>query len=212
MRARTIQDQLRAIAVGGVLLFVIVVVVEHLADRSLHPATHEISEYVHGRLGWLMTVGFVAWTVSLAATGLLVGSVSRGKPVGIPLLVAAIGIAVTACFATQTSAGRLPPGVSLTAAGRLHDFGSGLATVALLAAALLSLRIRTPEALRRATGVLLAFALPADALLLALGSDVAGVRQRLLVAVACAWQLTLLDMTRTRPEPLTRSRQPGAQA
>ena len=186
---------------GGVLLFVIFVAVEHLTDASLNPATHEISEYVHGRGGWLMTIGFIVWAVSLAATGLVVSSASRARLMGIALLVASVGMAVTACFATQTSAGRLPPGVSLTAAGRLHDLGSGLATIALLSAALLSLQTRTPRGFRRATGVTLVLALTADSLLLALGSDVAGIRQRLLVAVACAWQLALLSATRTQHEP-----------
>jgi hypothetical protein len=188
---RTIQGQLRALAMAGVVLFLLIVVIEHLVS-SLDPATHEISEYVHGRLGWLMTAGFAVWAVSLAAAGLATSSVPRGKYVGLALLVAAVGMALTACFATQTSAGRLSPGASLTTTGRLHDIGSGATTIALLLGVLLSLRIGKPRALRRATMSLLLFVIPADVLLLVIGSEVAGIRQRLLVVGACVWQMLLL--------------------
>lgn len=102
---------------------------------------------------------------------------------------------LTACFATQTSAGRLPPGITLSTQGRLHDIGSGLTSIALLAAVLLSLR--SPLArLQRSTLALLALTLPADAVLLAVGSEVSGWRQRLLVLAGCLWQLMLLAATR----------------
>ncbi len=179
-------------AVAGVLLFLLIVVVEHLANVSLNPATHEISEYVHGRLGWLMTCGFAVWAGSLGITGMVTTGVPRGRPPSIALVVAALGMGITACFATQTSAGRLPHGVMLNSSGRLHDIGSGLATVALVAAVLLSLRLRDTRHLRGVTIGLLAIAVPVDIVLLVVGSEVAGIRQRLLVVIACIWQLTLL--------------------
>jgi MFS family permease len=194
MKPSAIQRRIQVVAVGGMALFLLIVIVEHLASPSLNPATHEISEYVHTSLGWLMTIGFVGWAVSLAATGVWADSGSVGRPLCIALLLSAIGIGVAACFATQTSAGQLPHGVSLRASGWLHDIGSGLATLALIAAALLSLRIRERPTLTRVTMALLAFALPADIVLLALGSSVAGIRQRLLVVIGCAWQLGLLKL------------------
>jgi Protein of unknown function (DUF998) len=184
----------------GVIAFVAIVAIEHAINSALDPATHEISEYVHGHVGPLMTVGFVCWAVSLTATGWLVL-----QRVGARLLAAALGIAsggivLAASFATETSAGRLPPGKVLTATGRLHDVGSGLATVALLIAALVSLYAVAEHAFRRNAALLVAVAVSSDIALLAIGSSVAGARQRVLVASACAWQLLLLRAV-ARHEP-----------
>lgn len=195
-----------SIAATGVLSFLLIVAIEHVVNRSLNPATHEISEYVHTSLGWLMTAGFAMWAVSVVATAVLAHSRWRTDARCIALFAAALGIGLTTCFATQTSAGRLPPGVSLDTSGRLHDIGSGLATAALFVAALLSLRVRHRPSLRRATVALLALAAPGDAVLLALGSDVAGIRQRLLVVIACVWQLALLMLKDEDHGPPAQSR------
>lgn len=195
MRRVPLRRLLPRLAAWGVLLFLVIVVFEHVANLSLDPARHEISEYVHTHRGWLMTTGFVVWALSLMATGIIAHS-EGADALCVSLAVAALGIAVTACFATQTSAGRLPPGVSLSTSGRLHDLGSGLATVALLLAALLSLRLPSRPVLRKVTGWLLALACAGDLVLLAVGSGVAGIRQRLLVLVACIWQLALLTLSR----------------
>jgi hypothetical protein len=186
----------------GTLVFVLIVVVEHLADSSLDPATHEISEYVHGPLGALMVAGFIIWGLSVAAAALAVSDCRRGTPVAVALLLAATGLLVTAAFATQTSAGRLPPGVSLSATGRLHDIGSGLATLALVLAVVLSLRLRVSRVLERTSVLVLAVALTGDVVLLLIGASVGGVRQRLLLGVACVWQLTLMMLLARRPRDL----------
>jgi hypothetical protein len=109
----------------------------------------------------------------------------------VAVLVAAGGLLLAASFATQTSAGQLQPGVSLTTTGRLHDGGSGIATIALLVGVILSLRLPISHALRQLVLTVLAFAFIADLVLLLIGAGVAGARQRLLVALACGWQLLL---------------------
>lgn len=192
-KGETVRRGMSLIAITGVLLFLLVVLLEHLTS-PLDPATHEISEYVHSPSGWLMTAGFLAWAASLAATGMWVNSEPGGRSLVVALLMAALGMAITACFPTQTSAGRLPPGASLHVSGRLHDIGSGLTTIALLAAALLSLRLNGQPSWRRSTLALLACGLPAAVVLLVVGSDVAGIRQRVLVLVGCSWQLGLLTL------------------
>ena len=142
MRIRRDQGLIALVAAGGVLLFLLIVVFEDVVNPSLDPAHHEISEYVHTPWGWLMVVGFAVWALSLLCTGIVARTQYGVDVLCITLAVAALGMAITACFATQTSAGRLPPGVSLRVSGRLHDIGSGLATVALFFSALLSLRLR----------------------------------------------------------------------
>jgi hypothetical protein len=129
---------LHSIACTGVLVFLAAVALEHVIDAALDPAQHEISEYVYGPAGALMTVGFRAWAIALGATGALAGLRCHARWLATLLGVAAAGMVVTACSPTQTSAGRLPPGTALDLTGRLHDAGSGATSLAMLAAALLS--------------------------------------------------------------------------
>jgi hypothetical protein len=202
MTSRADRPKVRAPATVGVCAFLLIVAVEHVANPSLDPASHQISEYVHGQIGWLMTLGFVSWSISLAATAALAWSFRSGGPVRAALIAASVGMLLTACFATQTSAGRLPPGVTLSTTGRLHDIGSGITGVALLLAAVLALRIKD-EALRRLSRLtvsLLVVVLPAAGVLLAVGSEVGGIRQRLLLIAGCAWQLMFISATGRRRE------------
>jgi hypothetical protein len=194
MRIGRDQGLIGRLAEWGVLLFLLIVVFEHVVNPSLNPARHEISEYVHTPWGWLMVVGFVVWALSLLCTGIVARDRYGADALCITLAVAAFGMAITACFATQTSAGRLPPGVSLSTSGRLHDIGSGLATVALFFAALLSLRLRAGSAFLRVTVALLVLACSSDVVLLEVGGSVGGIRQRILVLVGCAWQLAMLTL------------------
>jgi len=189
----------RVCAALGVLGFLAAVVAEHAIDTSLDPASHQVSEYVHGPAGALMTAGFVAWAISLAVSSVLAALRPDARWLGGALALAAIGMLITACCATQTIAGHLPPGVSLTLSGRLHDIGSGMTTVALFAAALLSLRTIDERQFRRLTSALLVFAVSCDAALLAVGSEVGGVRERLLILAGCVWQLMLLSAERRQP-------------
>jgi len=194
MRIRRDQGLIVLVAACGVLLFLLIVVFEDVVNPSLDPARHEISEYVHTPWGWLMVVGFVVWALSLLCTGIVARTRYGVDVLCITLAVAALGMAITACFATQTSAGRLPPGVSVSTSGRLHDIGSGLATVALFFSALLSLRLRAGSAFRRLTVALLVLACSSDVVLVEVGGGVGGIRQRILVLVGCAWQLALLTL------------------
>lgn len=184
------------IGAAGLAIFVAAVLAEHALNASLSPARHQISEYVHGRAGWLMVVAFGAWAVSSVATGAVTWRWSR--VVGVLLVVAACGLVVAATWATQTSAGELPPGVERTTAGRLHDLGSGVASVALLSAAVVSAVTAPARRVRRVAIGLVGVAVIASVVLLGVGDAVGGLRQRVLVAVAVAWQATVLG-SRDRP-------------
>ena len=187
-------------AVLGVVGFIAAVVAEHAIDPSLDPTTHQVSEYVHGPAGALMTAGFVAWGISLGASAALAWLRLRTRWVTVALALAAIGMLITASFGTQTIAGRLPPGMSLTLNGRLHDIGSGATTLALFAAALLSLPAIRERQFRRRTSAVLIFAVCCEVALLAVGSQVGGVRERLLILAGCLWQLTLLSALGRQPD------------
>lgn len=184
---------------GGLLTFMAIVVIEHLLTPSLDPLEHQVSEYVHADSGILMALGFATWSLSLAATGALVHR-RQGSPVLAALLaLAAVGMAIVLLFPTQTSAGEIPPGNSLTLTGHLHDLGSGLATLSLLAAAVLAaLDGRRGPYFRWATMALVLAALVVNGALLAAGPSVGGLRQRLVLLIGCSWQFLLLRAMDTR--------------
>ncbi len=177
-------------------LFVIIIVAEHALQPDLTPGSHRVSEYATGSPGWLMTVGFAAWTLALVATALVVTRSSLQPSwlrvvLGSLVAVAAAGAAVTAAFETGTRAGVVPVGRDLTVENRLHDVGSGAAGLALWIAAFISLlladrRLRSQVAMLLGVGIVVAVAL-SDTLL-----DLPGVRQRGLLVVACVWQGLLL--------------------
>jgi hypothetical protein len=180
--------------------FVACAVAEHFLS-TLDPARHEISEYVHGPTGWVMKLGFAAWAVSLAASGLCVWWSLRSRALPALLAIASVAMVIVACFPTQTSAGSLPAGVALSFTGRLHDVGSGLASVALLAGALASVFERRLAAAFRGTAAgLVVFAVLSDVALLTVGASVGGIRQRVLVLAGLAWQGALLAILRHRKQ------------
>jgi hypothetical protein len=188
----------------AVAVFVVTVAAEHGLESRLSPVTHMISEYANTGWGGLMVAGFVAWGFSFAGTALL-GSRYWGHA-GIRwsdrvligcFWLAAAGALVTASFSTQTSEGVLPAGVKFTLRGRLHDLGSGAITLGIFGAALAALVvIDWSVAFRRWTVGVIVFVIATDAGLLAVGSSVGGLRQRLLVAAGCAWQLSIIMVFR----------------
>jgi hypothetical protein len=204
---------LHRLVLTGLAPFVAIVTFEHLRVPDLDPATHMISEYANAGDRGLMTIGFLVWALSLQAAALLTRTdrarreVRRlGTALGVMLTIAAAGAVLIACFRTQTVAGMLPGGVSRSWAGRLHDLGSGTVTVALSLAALASAAAcETPRWFRRAALALVIFAVAADAALLAVGPSVGGIRQRLLLAAACGWQV-LLVVTLERRRPAAQER------
>jgi hypothetical protein len=183
-------------AIVGLLMFVLAVIVEHALVPGLSPLTHEISEYSNTRYGGLMVAGFVAWAISLAATAMLATRGAELNSIRLMLsalfAVASLGLLITACFHTQTSAGRLPPGAKGDLGGELHNLGSGAAMVALWVAAPLSLFTLSDRRYRTQTVTLVLLAAVITIILLAIGPQVAGLRQRCLLAVACTWQLALV--------------------
>jgi hypothetical protein len=181
------------LALAGWAVFLLCVVVEHLLEPSIDPASHQISEYVHTPTGAIVTFGFLAWAASLAATALCVWRRWQARWLTSGLLLGALGLLLTAAFATQTVAGELPPGQTLSTTGTLHNLGSGLTTLALVSAAFACLAAdRRPRWLRLMTTILVCIALLATLVLLAIGPEVGGLRQRIVVAAGCLWQLSLL--------------------
>jgi hypothetical protein len=180
---------------AALALFVACAVVAQLANPDVGPARHMVSELAHGTAGWVMTAGFGCWAVALVLGAIVLPRADR--PAGATLVaIAAAGVVVLMVFPTQTIGGELPAGVARTTAGRLHDVGSGVATLALAAAAGIS-GVRAWRGGDRRTSamvvVLLAVAIAATVVGLAIGPSVGGLRQRVLLLAAVTWQWLVVD-------------------
>lgn len=179
--------------------FVAALAAEHLLQPGLSPLTHQMSEYATGPDGALATAAFVAWSLSLAATGRIALRAKSSRVLAILLALAAIGMATVACFETQTVAGAVPAGGAVTVTGRLHDLGSAVTSLAIFCAmlALALTRGLSRNCKMLAVGFTVV-ALSVNLALLVVGPEVGGLRQRLLVIIACAWQgAFLLALRRT---------------
>ena len=120
-----------ALSVALLAIGVAAVAVLHLMRRDLSPGGHRLSEYTLGHHGWLMVVAFVAiGTGLLALTAAIVHASGRRRLVAALVAVAGIGMVVSGAFRTDTER-------SGETADTVHSAASGLATMALIAAATL---------------------------------------------------------------------------
>jgi hypothetical protein len=199
MRGNVRRQWLRRAAGIGLALFVLIVVLEHVLAPELSPANHTISEYANAGTSALALVAFVLWSASLAATAAVIHHEAHEGPgrtarlaLEVLLLAACAGLLLTAAFRTQAIAGQVPPDVARTTAGRFHDVGSGITTLALVGAVAASIEARASDGFRRGAMLAIVTAVATHGILLAVGPEVGGLRQRLLVAIACVWQAALL--------------------
>jgi hypothetical protein len=174
-----------------------------LVEPSYDPLRQGLSELVHSGAAPLAVLGFLAWAISLAALARLIAGpfaqLDRPRPClieAITLCVAAAALLLVAFF--ETDRGMNEPGVITmsTTTGRIHDLGSALVAASILIAITVdALRERDP---RLALGVI-GTALVSSTTLFVLGDPLPGLRQRCLVAAACAWQLAVLHRLSRRP-------------
>lgn len=186
-------------------LFVGAVGFEHLVERGLAPEQHMISEYATTGTGGVMEVGFGAWCGSWALLA-LVFWLQHHRLAATASGTVAAGIALLAAFHTQAVAGELPAGVARTLAGRLHDLGGELVLGGVLVAAVTTMSAKRTRDGRwpRAGIALLGLALTTAGLLLAFGDPAPGLRQRVLLAAAVCYQVSVLhDLRRADPMELT---------
>jgi Protein of unknown function (DUF998) len=175
--------------------FALTVGIEHALQPELSPIDHRVSEYANTQHGWLLSAGFVAWSLSLLAASGAARAFRDGSRVltvtlRAGLATAALGALTAAIFKTGTSAGVVPRGHRLTLENHIHDAGSGLLELALWIAVLSSLG-SGHRALRVASRLVLTGGL-LSALLANGVFDAPGAAQRTLLALACVWQFTLL--------------------
>jgi hypothetical protein len=177
------------LALVSLVGFAAIVAAEHALRTDLDPARHQISEYARGPYGWLMTAAFVLWAIAfLSGTRAVRSGWAR-----VGLAAAAGGALALAVFPTQTVAGRVPPGVTRTWQGRVHD-GAVLVLAAGLAGAVLAFvldRHGSRTRARMGAAAVLALGVGSTVALFAVGDPWPGWRQRALVVAAVMAQAAM---------------------
>ena len=174
---------------------------------NFNPSRQQVSEYVHSSAGALMTVGFLAWSLSLVALAGLTFAAARSRgewgrlaPLqSCALLLAAAGIGLLACFPTDRGIEVAGAVTNATFTGHVHDAASALSTVSLLVAALAGALRRS--SIRVLTLALVVTGIACSIALLTIGDPVPGIRQRVLLATGCLWQIAWLRGLRAGTAP-----------
>ena len=171
-------------------LTVVGLAVLHVVRPELSPVRDRLSEYANGSYGSIMTASFVTLGAGTIVLGLAMLSTGRttgwSRVVPVAVIVAGCGLIVSGVFPTD------PTGAPTTAE-RIHSLASGSASLALIAAAVVSARgalARHPGRPRGPAVVLAGLALGLGAISPVLhGSRWTGLSQRTLWLTLTIWLL-----------------------
>jgi len=184
------------IAIGGIVYFVVAVVVLHFLSPEYNPINHAVSNYAVGAYGYLMTSAFYVLALSVIALAFgLFFSVALNKLSRVAILLlylASCGMVVMGIFAGDTHA--LHPPATLT--GVIHWTAAGISFLSIMIAAfLLSRSFKTDERFRRFQRpcFILALAMVGALLLYGILALVGwiGIGQRIYLAVCLLWLFVL---------------------
>jgi Protein of unknown function (DUF998) len=187
---------LSLLAIGGIVYFVVAVVVLHFLRPEYNPVNHAVSNYAVGPYGYLMTAAFYVQALSVFALALGISrSIAFTNRLGVAvqlLCLAGLGMVVMGIFPGDAHA--LHPPATLT--GVIHWAAAGISFLSIMIAAfLLSRSFRNDEHWQ-------AFERPCFRLALAMVGALVlygflalvgwiGIGQRIFIAVCLLWLLVL---------------------
>jgi hypothetical protein len=187
---------LALIAIGGIVYFVVAVVVLHFLRPEYNPINHAVSNYAVGSYGYLMTAAFYVLALSVYALALgltrSIALTNLSRVAVLLLYLASIGMVVMGIYPGDVHA--LHPPATIT--GVIHWTAAGISFLSIMIAAfLLSSSFRTDErwqAFQRPC-FLLALAMVGALLLYGVLALVGwiGIGQRIYIAVCLLWLLVL---------------------
>lgn len=196
-----------ALAIGGIIYFIVVVLALPLLRPDYSPIRRTVSEYAVGPYGFLMTSAFFALAVAVAglAVGLWYGVSQRNR--------SRVGLVLLAVFSVCTLTAGLfpidPEGAPETMSGIIHNLASLIAFICVIAAMILwSVRFRQDEQWRPFSRSALVVALLALTMFFgffaAISMSVAwvGLMQRVFLATVFLWLLLTAIRLRTSDREL----------
>ena len=184
------------IAIGGIIYFIVAVVVLHFLRPEYNPINHAVSNYAVGPYGYLMTAAFyvLALSVFALALGLFRSTalINLSRIAVLLLFLASCGMVIMGIFPGDVHA--LHPPATIT--GIIHWTAAGISFLSIMIAAfLLSSSFKSDERWQefRLPCFLLALAIVGALLLYGILALVGwiGIGQRIYIAVCLVWLLVL---------------------
>ncbi len=183
---------LALIAIGGIVYFIVAVVVLHVLRPEYNPINHAVSNYAIGPYGYLMSAAFYALALSVFALALgLARSMvftNRARLAVLQLNIASVGMIEMGFFPGDVHA--LHPPATIT--GVIHWAAAGVSFSSIMIAAfLLSNCFKTDERWQAFQRPALAYAMAMVVALLAYGVLALfgwlGIGQRIYIGVSLMW-------------------------
>lgn len=112
------------VATWGAIGLLVIVALLHVVKPELDPSWRFVSEYAVGRLGWLMTLGFLAWAASCLALSIAARPAmtnARGRAGARVLAIVGVALVVAGIFPQDPVTSG--PGQATTA-GMMHALAS----------------------------------------------------------------------------------------
>jgi hypothetical protein len=113
---------LASVAVAAVLYLTATLLVMHAIQPELNPATHYVSEYAHGQLGWLVMVGYLVAGAGVLALAWRARTALSGRwAVASAVCLALVGLGLIATGLTRIDVAQAGGSVTSTASGMAHE-------------------------------------------------------------------------------------------
>jgi hypothetical protein len=203
---------LASIGAAAVLFLGLTLIAMHAIQAGLDPATHYVSEYTHGRFGWLVMVAYVAAGAGVLGVAWSAGSVLSGtRSLALAICLALVGVGLIASGVTRIDLPAADGSVASTASGMAHELAGyvlflGLIPGAFLVAATFRRDPRLSSAALPAWIFAGSIVITFVVAVMSLSLDLIGVGQRIFLATWIAWlvfvALQLSSAERPHPESI----------
>ena len=178
---------------AAMLSLAAVIVAMHAIQPQLEPATHFVSEYAYGQLGWLVSLAYVVAGAGALAIASSLGSALSGRwSTASAVCVVLVGIGLIATGLTRIDVVQSDGSIVSTESGMAHELAGYVVLLGLVPAALLlsgafsrDPRLETVAFASRlfAWGLIATFLVA----VVSQGMGLAGVGQRLFLGTWLAW-------------------------
>jgi len=124
---------LASVAVAAVLFLAATLLVMHAIQPELNPASHYVSEYAHGQLGWLVMVGYVVAGTGVLALAWRARSALSGRwALASTACLAIVGPGLIATGLTRIDVAQADGLVISTASGQAHVLAGYIAILGMM--------------------------------------------------------------------------------
>jgi len=204
---------LARVGAAAVLFLGLTLIAMHAIQPGLDPSTHYVSEYAHGRFGWLVMVAYVMGGAGVLAIAWSAGSTLSGtRSVVLTACLALVGVGLIATGVTRIDLPGADGLVASTASGMAHELAGYVMFLGMIPGAFL-----VAAAFRRDPRLSGGAAVPAwifagsivftfAVAVMSQSLDLIGVGQRIFLVTWLAWLLfvafQLSNVERPQPRPM----------